>query len=185
MVSYDVIGQDVLNDIAKVEKRGLRKTILAFLEQDDDKNNIRRSPPPSLPPLASTPLASTPAAHSTNVSPSASTVVSLSSTPSPGGLPIKKNLRAGRKKVNITTTGDILPISNSPTDPLDIPSLSTVETLQNIMLELERKEAEATLRQQQQQQAAESVEKVKPWNRYFCCFCEPALELRTPSPRDD
>jgi hypothetical protein len=193
VVSYDVIGQDVLDDIEKVEKRGFRHSILAFLEQDDDSRaHHRRSPPQSTTPAPSA-SASPPAAttsHSINVSPANSTVTSAVSTPSPGGgsLPPefvkkeKKNLRAGRKKVNITTTGDILPIVKTPGgdsksslthDPLDRPSHSTVETLQQIMVELERKEAEAALRheqQQQQQLAMESAEKVKPKNRYFCCF---------------
>jgi hypothetical protein len=48
VVSYDIIGQDVLNDIAKVEKKGLRKSILAFLEQDEDKDKTQQLPLPRL-----------------------------------------------------------------------------------------------------------------------------------------
>lgn len=160
VVSYDIIGQEMLEDIAKAEKKG-RKSILAFLEQDDEKIASRRTPPPIPPASTSTP-------QSTN-----------STSPGSAILPPelvkkeKKGLRTGRKKVNITTTGDIVPIEHSDSSSLmnspEKPHNSTVETLYKVMLELEKKEAEANLKQTTEETST-AGKKQSTSNRYFCCF---------------
>jgi hypothetical protein len=199
-VSYDIIGPEVLADVSRIERKGIRESILAFLEHDEPKK-----PSPLLPPLMSSPSQSTPPPSSRLSTPS-SRIASNASTPpsaqaaplvtggtSPDGPPLepvkKKTLRAGRKKVNISTSGDIVPLgqpqSSSSTlaespDKLHSQS-STVKTLDQIMAELELKEAEALKRQSELAALAEREEEEKQkekmaaatrggGNRFFCCF---------------
>lgn len=174
-MSYDTISHDILEEIKKAESKPARKSILSFLEQpDDDKPTPVQSRTPATSTMNSTTNPSTPYTNSN------STTLSPPLTPAPPVVVLppeliakeKKALRTGRKKVNITTNGEVIPIvpdDHSPSNSTSkIPSgVSTVETLDNIMMELEKKEAEATLRQNAVPEPRVAKEGCK---RYFCCF---------------
>jgi hypothetical protein len=124
-----------------------------------------------------------------------STQTSPATPPSTSEQVKKKTLRAGRKKVNISASGDIVPIVQSQSSSTTLPNgtgdespefvpnqSSTVKTLDQIMLELEKKEAEALERQatdaslamesekNKQQKKEQSEERRGRGNRFFCCF---------------
>jgi len=184
VVSYDTISHEILEEIKKAESKPARKSILSFLEQDDEK------PPPVVrtPPISSTKSNVSPSTPYSNLT---SSTISTPISTAPSNVVVlppelikkeKKALRTGRKKVNITTNGEVIPIvptDNSPTNVTHKTNktastgASTVETLDQIMMELEKKEAEAKLRQK-----TNSSEKIKSvpqssqegCKRFFCCF---------------
>ncbi len=174
-MSYDTIGQEVLEEIKKAEAKVTRRTILSLFEQDEEKPSPgRRTPPPRTMTSPITPNQSS--THSTPVSTSNSNVIFL---PPELIKKEKKALRTGRKKVNITTTGEIEPITPPRLPDPDtalgekgksLSGISTVETLDQIMMELERKEAEKEMQHKAVEIHQHSGKTNSQENRYLCCF---------------
>lgn len=161
LVSYDNIDAILLEEIRTVEKTSSVKA-MTQLERDDEEDAKPLTPSPAVP----------------------AAPVILPAQP-------KKALRTGRKKVVISTTGDIAlatPVTRQSSGSNHSSAGSvTVETLDQIMIELERAEAEKAVQEDRNRQREREAkrqqkgqpqitkspivdeEKAPPKFRYFCC----------------
>jgi len=179
LVSYDEISAHTLQQIEEHEKMKLKSKIMESLDDDDGESSTSGIPNRGL----------TPPRHKRTASLDSNTT---NITPSESGTPTsvkKKALRSGRKKMIITSTGEVKPIIAMDTSTEERTSssksrnsftTSSIEVLDKIMKELEQSEEGCAYTGVATSELKTDVktkkERASIWDVAFCCCGGSATE---------